>query len=741
MTTVPYLPTEEEIRLASKSVGQGLRETVLSLPTIHCGGCIQRIERALHEHAGVERARVNLSTKRVTIQWRERSTPSFMIKLRDLGYDSHLFETETDRKDPMLGELIRSLAVAGFASMNIMFLSVAVWSGAEPEIRNLFHWISALIALPTLLYSGRVYYRSAWTALRHFRTNMDVPVSIGLTLAYALSFYDTLYGYHHAYFEAVTMLLFVLLIGRTLDYMMRERARSAVRGLARLVPRGAWVRDDDGREHYMPIASIVPGMKVMVAAGERLPVDGQVIMGISDLDCSVVSGESTPRTADTGDQLSAGMLNLTAPIVVVATSTADNSFLAEMVRLMEIAESGRSGYRRLADRAARFYAPVVHTAAALSFAGWVAATGDWHQSLTIAIAVLIITCPCALALAVPIVQVVAARRFFENGIMVKDGSAMERLSEIDGVVFDKTGTLTLGRLHLRDADEITPDCLSMAAALAAHSRHPQSVAIAAAAKGERPLLNAIREPPGLGLEADKDGHTYRLGRAAWALGKDDETGTVLACDGVLLQRFYFDDRLRPAAFDVLNNLRNQGLTTEIISGDGVAPVQDVALALGVSTAHANMLPGEKLAYLEAKRAAGHKVLMVGDGLNDAPALAAASVSMAPANAADVGRNAADFVFLRDSLIAVPTALKISRDSRRLIGQNFTIAAIYNVIALPVAIAGYVTPLIAAIVMALSSLMVVTNALRLGYESNLGNLWSPKKHYADGPLGHRLKGTS
>jgi Cu2+-exporting ATPase len=708
-----------ELLLASRDLGGGLRQTDLSVPGIHCGACMQAIEKTLGAMPDVERARVNLSTRRVTIHWRGDAPPPFVEALNAIGYEAHLFDASAETKDGTLSSLIRALAVAGFAASNIMLLSVSVWSGADAETRDLFHWISAAIALPALAYSGRIFFRSAWQSLRHGRTNMDVPISIGVLLAFGLSLYETIHHGPHAYFDAAISLLFFLLIGRTLDHIMRERARVAVKGLARLAARGALVQQPDGSHAHLPVAEIEPGMTILLAAGERVPVDARVIKGESELDCSLVSGESLPQPAKSGSLLQAATLNLTGPLTIVATAAAKDSFLAEMMRLMEAAESGRSTYRRIADRAAGLYAPVVHLTALLTFAGWMAAPGDAHRAITVAIAVLIITCPCALGLAVPMVQVVAARRLFEQGILVKDGGALERLAEIDSVVFDKTGTLTLGEPQLVSDDAAGRAGAAIAAAMAAHSRHPYSRALTAvygAYAGTPVILDSVSEHPGSGLEATAGAVTYRLGRADWALAdatpQASAAHVVLVRDGALLAAFRFEDRHRPDARKAVETLAARGLPVEILSGDGETPVRTLAAALGVPHV-ARVSPGGKAAHVAAITAAGRKPLMIGDGLNDAPALMAAHASMAPASAADVGRNAADFVFLRQSLMAVPHAIAVARGAARLVRQNLGLAVAYNLVAVPVAILGHVTPLIAAIAMSLSSLIVVANALRLG----------------------------
>ena len=712
----------QEVLLASHRVSEGLLQTDLSVPGIHCGGCIQAIEKTLGALPDIEHARVNLSTKRVTIRWRGSDPPPFIETLDRIGYKAHLFDVDGDRKDAVQGELVRALAVAGFAASNIMLLSVSVWSGAEPATRDMFHWLSALIALPALIYSGRVFFGSAWQSLRHGRTNMDVPISIGILLATGMSLYETFRGGEHAYFDAAISLVFFLLIGRTLDHVMRERARSAVKGLSRLAARGALVLQPDGTRVYLPVNEIAPGMTILLAAGERVPVDGRVTNGRSELDVSLVSGESLPQPVCEGTQLQAGTMNLTGPLTIVATATARNSFLAEMTRMMEAAEGGRSNYRRIADRAASLYAPVVHLTALLTFIGWMAAAGDLHQAITIAIAVLIITCPCALGLAVPMVQVVAAARLFENGIMVKDGSALERLAEIDTVVFDKTGTLTLGNPQLVNADEIAQEVLALASAIASHSRHPYSRALAAAGNSQMHAAFAdVSELPGFGLEARADSTIYRLGRREWALSADqappvsERSEVVLARDGVYLAGFHFHDSLRRDAREATTMLKGEGLSVEVLSGDREQPVSELAGALGLDYT-ANVSPLEKVARIRTLTATGRKVLMAGDGLNDAPALASAHASIAPATAADIGRNAADLVFLHEGLFAVPQAIAVARDARHLVRQNLALAIGYNAVAVPVAVFGYVTPLIAAVAMSVSSIAVIANALRVSRRS-------------------------
>ncbi len=710
----------DEVLLASRIVGEGIRQTDLSVPRIHCGGCIQKVETSLRALPGVEDARVNLSTRRVAIRWRTDNSPApFIETLRKIGYDAHLHDTGADEQDDTLKELIRALAVAGFAASNIMLLSVSVWSGADASTRDMFHWISALIAFPALAYSGRIFFSSAWHALRHWQTNMDVPISIGVLLAFCMSLYETSHHEPHVYFDAAISLLFFLLIGRTLDHMMRERARRAVLGLARLSSRGALVVQNDRTHAYVPVGEIEPDMRILLAAGERVPVDARVETGQSEVDCALVSGESLPQLVSSGMMLSAGTLNLTSPLTIVATASAKDSFLAEMVRMMEAAEASRSVYRRIADRASRLYAPVVHFTALLTFIGWMIVEGDLHRAATVAIAVLIITCPCALGLAVPMVQVVAAGRLFECGVMVKDGGALERIAEVDTVIFDKTGTLTVDQLRLINREAIDPTALAIAAAIAAYSRHPYSRALVASVRGDKSIapmtFDEISEQPGAGMQATVGTTIYRLGREDWALERAAKEAVsadvVLSENGQIRSAFRFASDLRADASEAVRAVAHQVCRVEVMSGDRDEPVRRIASSLGLSH-RSGVSPAEKTKRITDLTAAGHHVLMVGDGLNDTPALAAAHASMAPATAADVGRNAADLVFLRDSLLAVPHAVAVARDARRLVHQNLFFAVGYNVIAVPLAILGHVTPLVAAVAMSASSLLVIANALRL-----------------------------
>jgi Cu2+-exporting ATPase len=715
------------LELFATDAAPGVRRIDLHVPGVHCAACIRKVEGAVRKLPGITHARVNFTTRRLTAEWESaRLAPAEIVAaVEGAGFEARPFapaDVAAQAADPGTRRLLTSMAVAGFAAMNIMLLSISVWSGAEGATRDLFHLISAAIAIPAIAYAGQPFFASAWGALRKGRTNMDVPISIGILMAAGMSLHETLTGGAHAWFDAAVMLIFFLLVGRYLDSLMRDRARAGVATLMKQAARGALVRAPDGDTEYRPIEAVAPGMTVLVAAGERIPVDGTVLEGRSGIDRSLVTGESLPETVAPGGAVLAGTLNLDAPLAVKTTAVGDASFLAQVVRLMEAAEGGRARYTRIADRAARLYAPAVHLTALLTAIGWLWLGAGWHTAILTAIAVLIITCPCALGLAVPAVQVRAAQVLMARGLLVKDGSALERLAECDTVVLDKTGTLTLGRPVPVGTLPLGDDDLALAAGLAAKSRHPLSRALLAAARARgiapTPLADVL-EIPGQGLEAVHAGTLLRLGRPDWA----GSTGRTDGAEAAHLElafrrgadpavRIAFTDPLRPDAAEAIARLKAAGLDVRILSGDRPSAVAAAARALSIDRFAAAQTPADKLAVLEALKSEGRRVLVVGDGLNDAPMLAAGHASLAPASASDAGQTAADMLFLHDSLLAVPQALETARRADAQVRQNFALAVGYNILAVPIAIAGLATPLIAAVAMSLSSLIVVGNALRL-----------------------------
>ena len=717
------IPSVEEMREAGRDLGGGLMQSDVVVDDVHCGGCIRTIEKGLAAVDIIKNVRLNLSTGWLSVQWqRDNVDPALLFStLKNLGYSAHLAQDQPSDKDPVLKELLIALGIAGFAAANIMLLSVSVWSGAEAATRDLFHWISALLAIPAVGIAGRPFFRPAFNAVKAGRLNMEVPISLAVILALLMSIYETANHGENAYFDASVTLLFFLLIGRTLDHIMRARARGAVKTLLQMMPRGAIVTGKNGARDYFRLEAIEPGMRIVVPLGERIPVDGRIISGKSDLDCSIVNGESSPVTVTIGENVRAGMLNLTAPVEIEATASASSSFVAEIKTMMEAAESGKQKYKRIADRAAAIYAPAVHLLAFATFVGWMIAGGGWHQATLAAVAVLIITCPCALGLAVPIVQVVAAGKLFSEGIMVKDGVALEKLADIDYAVFDKTGTLTMGRPLLKNSEEHDYRNMQLASSLASFSHHPYSQAIS-----ERGRLDAvdlfemteIEEVPGSGIQGALNGHEYRLGKAQWALGGKnndaDISGVILSRDGKLMDTFVFQDQIRPASAATLANLRALGIEAEILSGDYQFNVAQIAAELGDVPYSSGVSPSEKVERVRLLGKQGHKVLMVGDGINDVPALASAHVSIAPSSAADVGRSVSDMIFLRDGLNAVSRAIAVSKMASRLIKQNFGLAIAYNIVAVPLAIFGYATPMVAALAMSSSSIIVTLNALRLKF---------------------------
>ncbi|UWQ75464.1 heavy metal translocating P-type ATPase [Leisingera sp. M658] len=691
----------------------------LSLPGIHCQACISAVERELSAHPGIHSARVNLTLKRALIEAEPDLRAVDLIPvLESIGYEAHeldLAALAATQNDKAGRDLLMRLAVAFFASMNVMLLSVSVWSGASDATRDMFHWISAAITFPAIIFAAQPFFANAWTALRVGRLNMDVPIVLALVLALVTSLWETSLSGEHAYFDAALTLTFFLLAGRYLDYRTRAVARSAAEELAALeVPRA--IRLLDGDEYEVPVADLAIGDLILVRPGGRMPVDGAIVEGRSELDRSLLTGETLPVFAEPGLAVSAGEVNLTGPLTIRATAVGEDTSLHRMTDLVAIAESGRSRYTSLADSAAKLYAPGVHILSALAFAGWYFYTFDIRTALNIAAAVLIITCPCALGLAVPAVTTAASGRLFKKGMLIKHATALERLAEVDTVVFDKTGTLTAGTPQVINLGDHARADLEIALALAEGSSHPLSVALVRAARDAGVAaaeVQDIAEVPGYGTEGLFRGTRVRLGRAAWA-GAEQGSQTAAWLDSGTgeAKAFLFTDALRPGAAEAVQALKDAGKDVLLISGDTTGAVEDLAGRLGIAKWVAEALPADKSARVQMLTEQGKKVLMVGDGLNDTAALAAAHVSISPASALDAARVASDIVLLGQDLSPIAEACSVAQKATRRIRENFRIATLYNVIAVPLAIAGLATPLIAALAMSTSSITVSLNALRL-----------------------------
>jgi Cu2+-exporting ATPase len=599
-----------------------------------------------------------------------------------------------------------------------MLISLGTWFGATqnmgPATRDLMHWVSALIAIPAIAYAGRPFFRSAFAALRHGRTNMDVPVSIGVILVTAMSLWQTVQGGPHIYFDSAVTLLFFLLIGRVLDHRARASARATAEQLLLLRAADVAVLAADGSVRRVAQEQVVPGDLILVGMGERVGVDGVIARGAALMDASLVTGESLPETATVGTSIFAGTLNLGEAVTVRATATGGATLLAECVRLIEAAEQARGRFVILTDRVARRYAPAVHLCAITTFLVW------WQllqrpvaDSLLTAASVLIVTCPCALALAVPAVQVIATGRLFRAGILLKSPTALERLATVDTVLFDKTGTLTDPVLGL--AAHENDDALHIAASIASCSRHPLCRALVHAAGGAVPAQGVI-EHPGQGLSIGESNETTRLGSRAFCglPAAENSIGPELCLTrpGQPPAIFRFHEQLRPDATETIARLRGLGLSVEIASGDHEDAVLAIAAQLSMATASARQSPVQKVRRVEVLRAQGRHVLMVGDGLNDGPCLAAADVSASPSTAADVSQTIADVVFQGATLAPVATIVGVARRAHRVMRQNLALALGYNALMVPLAMCGYVTPWLAAAAMSSSSLLVMANSFRM-----------------------------
>jgi P-type Cu2+ transporter len=706
----------------------GVARIDLAVEGMACAGCMSKIESGLSTLPSVTRARANLTNRRVAVEWNEGAIDPIRVveRLSELGFRAYPFDPggAEAAEEQETKFLLRCLAVAAFATMNIMLLSVSVWSGnvsdITPEQRDFFHGLSALIALPAAAYAGQPFFRSAVRALMARNLTMDVPITLGVLLALGMSVLETLHHASQAYFDSAMMLLTFLLAGRTLDQNMRRRTRAVAGNLAALKAETAIKLAANGDLREVPIASVQPGDIVLVRSGERIAVDGVVIEGASEIDQSLVTGETMRATAGKGTVVYAGTMNGYGTLRVRVEASAEATFLDDVARLLETAVEARSRYLRLADRATRLYAPLVHVTAVSTLVGWLLAGATWHDATVTAIAVLIITCPCALGLAIPAVQIVASGELFRAGVLLNAGDAVERLADVDTVLFDKTGTLTLPESEVINAADVPNDVINVAGRLALASSHPLAAAVARAANAQSPLMGAVEEP-GQGVRGVNDGVEVILGRPSFCgaereaealAASDPEASAIAFVRGRERHIFAVRQRLRSDALAVVDRSQKLGLAVEILSGDRAAAVEHVARTLNLKHWHAGMTPANKIAYIAQLRAEGRNVLMVGDGLNDAPSLAAADASMSPVTAAHVTQTAADAVFLSDRLSPVAEAVAIARKAKRVMRENLCLAVVYNIIAVPIAILGFATPLVAAVAMSGSSILVTLNALRV-----------------------------
>lgn len=676
-----------------------------SVPGVTCAACIGKIERGLSHLNGVASVRVNLSMKRLSVAG-QVDPEAIQSAVTAMGYDIYPLDIARleAARDAQGRALLMRMAVAGFAMMNVMLLSVAIWSGASGATRDMFHMISAMIALPTVAYAGQPFFISAMTALRAGRLNMDVPISLAILLASGMSLFESLSGGAHAYFDAALSLTFFLLIGRYLDHRTRSTARSAARELAALEVQTA-MRVDGAQSETVPASDLRMGDIVLVPTGSRVPIDGVLLSASALMDRSILTGESAAVTLQSGATLQAGEINLTAPLRLRSICDGTDTSLRRMAALVETAENARNGYTALADRAARIYAPAVHGLALAAFTGWWFATGDLRFAINVATAVLIITCPCALGLAVPAVSTAAVSRLFSLGYLVRHATALERLAEVTQIMCDKTGTLT--RPFIQLPEDLSETDRQIAKALAQSSHHPLSRAVVTAlANTPAADLTDVREVAGNGVVGRYGDISVRLGRGLW-IGAANP-GLCLAIGDAPHTLLEAPEVLRPGVKAAIAGI---DLPCEIVTGDAAGPAEALAARLSVPVI-SGATPQDKLNRLSILSAAGERVLMIGDGLNDTAVLAAAHASIAPSTALEASRNAADVVVLKESFADLPLVLHIARATRRLSQQNFAIAALYNAIAIPIALAGVATPLMAALAMSASSLTVLLNAQRM-----------------------------
>ena len=696
----------------------------LLVEDLRCAACSWLIGARLGRLPGVVRASVNPATARAQVAFdpRQSGLATVLRAIAALGYRPHVLgaaDTLAVATRERRGALKR-LAVAGFGMMQVMMIATALYIGAvdgmDPVIREYLRIISLVVTAPVLVYAGRPFFAGALASLRARHVGMDVPVAIGIGLAFAASAWNTLRHVGDVYFDSVVMFIFLLLLGRYVEMLARHRAGSTAEALLRLVPATALRLAAGGRER-VPVAVLAAGDRVLVPVGECFPADGRVVAGATEADEALLTGESQPVAKAEGARVIAGALNCASPVTVEIAAVGQSTVLAGIVRLLERAQTERPRIARLADRAAAWFVSRVLIGAALVAALWLVV--DPARAFEATLAVLVVTCPCALSLATPTAITAATATLARAGLLVTRPDALEELARADTVLFDKTGTLSLGRPRLEQVSVRglgREQALAIAAALERGSAHPLAQAfdaIAAAPAEDAAVF------PGRGVEGSVAAVRYRIGTAEFVAELAGprpagvaEAGVHLGSAAGWLAALEFGDALRPGAAEVVRELESLGLEPRIASGDQAAAVGAAAGALGIRRWQARLLPADKLALLARLRAGGARVLAVGDGVNDAPTLRAAPVSLALGTGSALAQASADLVALRGELATLPLAVRTARRTTAIIRQNLVWSAGYNLVALPVAALGWVPPWLAAVGMSASSLLVVLNALRL-----------------------------
>ncbi len=718
------------------------REINLLVEGIHCAACVWLIERTLGRVPGIITANVNLSGRRLLVRWDNRQVTLSQIiqRLGTIGYGAIPFDPEAAEgklKQQNRAFLFR-IAFAGFAMMNLLWASIALYAGAnKDEFRDLFHWVGFGLATPTLLYSGWPFFRGAWAGVRRLHLTMDLPIALGATITYLYSTYVTVIKppLGEVYYDTVVNFIFVILIGRHLESMSKRRAVAATQRLLDLQPRGATVLRD-GHEQLLPIRAVKPGDRALIKAGDRIPVDGMVLEGRSAVDEAMLSGESRPVDKAPGDKVSAGTINTASALVVEVTGTLRDTALGRIIRLVEEAQASKAPIQCTADRIVPWFVAITLLLATVTFAWWV--RSDFEVALLAATSVLIITCPCAFGLATPMAIAVASGLGARFGILIKNGAVLETMSTINHFVFDKTGTLTIGRMAVADIitapDTDVADLLLQAAVVERYSEHNIAAAIVEEARNRGlnpygPQLDDFEGVAGFGVAGRVDGIEVALGTDAWLAQRQVQREPLfveqtlafeqqgiscvhVAVAGREVGLLAISDQLRPDARLLVAALRAAGIRMTLLSGDRRRVAEAVAEQLGGMNVIAEVLPEEKDRVIADLQRQGDQVAMVGDGINDAPALIRANVGIAIGSGSDVSAESADIVLLSDELDKVRLAVLLSRRTLRTIRQNIGISFAYNIIMVPLAMASIITPLVAAISMPISSLLVIGNAARI-----------------------------